>query len=201
MSDIGTKVCILCKQEKPLSAFYLKQRDDYVHECLDCRHANATGQSASRVTLDSEQAMLELSLLNAETSGQSFDDVVLESLRGGIPPEVLTRMQELWERTKEIGGEVIEVGKIIVMKIIEFLKAHPQLMASLAIGAAAFLLTQAIPFIGPLLAPLVAIITTFYAFGTISTFEESTELAKQFFKLLVEIFNAVTKRWALEARA
>jgi CHASE2 domain-containing sensor protein len=74
-------------------------------------------------------------------------------------------------------------------------------MASLAIGAAAFLLTQAIPFIGPLLAPLVAIITTFYAFGTISTFEESTELAKQFFKLLVEIFNAVAERWALGARA
>ena len=46
MSDIGTKACISCKQEKPLSAFYQKRHDNYVHECLDCRLASVAGQPA-----------------------------------------------------------------------------------------------------------------------------------------------------------
>ncbi len=193
MSDISTKACISCKQEKPLSAFYRKQRDDYVHECIECRLANVSGQSIRQAELNSEQAMLEFTLLNAETTGQSFDDVVLEGLQRGLPPELLTRMKSLWEMTKQIGGEVIEVGKIIVMKIIEFLKANPKLAASLAIGAAVYLLAHAIPVIGPLLAAVAAI----YAFGTLSSLDDVINLAKEFFALLVEIFNTVANRWTV----
>jgi hypothetical protein len=196
MSDIGTKGCISCKQEKPLSAFYRKQRDDYVHECIDCRLASVAGQSAKQATLNSEQSMLEFTLLNAETTGQSFDDVVLDGMQRGIPPEMLTRMKSLWEQTKQIGNEVIEVGKIIVMKIIEFLKANPKLAASLAIGAAVYLLAHAIPFIGPLLAPLLAAVAAIYAFGTLTSLDDVIKMAKEFFALIVSIFNAVANRWA-----
>lgn len=196
MSGISTKGCISCKQEKPLSAFYRKQRDDYVHECIDCRLANVVGQSTKQATLNSEQAMLEFTLLNAETSGQSFDDVVLDGLQKGIPPEMLTRMKSLWEQTKKIGNEVIEVGKIIVMKIIEFLKANPKLAVSLAIGAAVYLLAHAIPFLGPLLAPLSASIAALYTFGKLSILDDVVKLATEFFALLVGIFNAVANRWA-----
>lgn len=199
MSDISTKGCISCKQEKPLSAFYRKQRDDYVHECIECRLANVSGQSIKQATLNSEQAMLEFTLLNAETYGQSFDDVVLEGLQRGIPPELLTRMKSLWEKTKQIGNEVIEVGKIIVMKIIEFLRNNPKLAASLAIGAAVYLLAHAIPFIGPLLAPLLAAVAAIYAFGTLSSLDDFINLAKEFFAMLVGIFNAVANRWAAAA--
>lgn len=199
MSDISTKGCISCKQEKPFSAFYRKQRDDYVHECIDCRLANVAGLSTKQATLNSEQAMLEFTLLNAETSGQSFDDVVLEGFQRDIPPEVLTRMKSLWEQTKKIGNEVIDVGKIIVMKIIEFLKAHPKLLVSLAIGAAVYLLVHAIPLIGPLLAPLLAVGSTLFAFGTLSSLDDVIQLAKDFFALLVSIFNAVENRWAAAA--
>jgi len=197
MSDISTKGCISCKQEKPLSAFYRKQRDDYVHECIECRLANVSGQSIRQAALNREQAMLEFTLLNAETTGQSFDDVVLEGLQRGLPPELLTRMKSLWEMTKQIGGEVIDVGKIIVMKIIEFLKANPKLAASLAIGAAVYLLAHAIPVIGPLLAPLLAAVAAIYAFGTLSSLDDVINLAKEFFALLVEIFNTVANRWAI----
>jgi len=193
MPDVKTKVCQRCKQEMPLSAYYLKQRDDYVHECLDCRLlTSVAGKPTSKFAKSSELATLELTLLNAESSGQDFDDVVLEGLEGGISPEILTRMKDLWEKTKEIGGEMIAVGKII-----EFLKAHPKLMASLAIGAAVYLLAHAIPFIGPILAPLLAVITTVFAFGKLSTFDEVIETANGFFQLLVDIFNAVAARWAL----
>lgn len=198
MADIKTKICQRCKQEKPLSAFYRKQRDDYVHECLDCRLlTNGGGKPTSKTALSSELATLELTLLNAESSGQDFDDFVMEGLEGGVSPEILTRMKDLWEKTKEIGGEMIAVGKIIVIKIIEFLKANPKLAASLAIGAAVYLLAHAIPFIGPMLAPLLAVITTVFAFGKLSTFDEVVATAKAFFQLLVDIFNAVAARWAL----
>lgn len=195
MSDISTKTCISCKQEKPLSAFYQKRHDNYVHECLDCRLASVAGQLTKQATLNSEQAMLEFTLLNAETTGQSFDDVVLEGLQRGIPPEMLTRMKSLWEQTKQIGNEVIEVGKIIVMKIIEFLKANPKLAASLAIGAAVYLLAHTIPLIGPLLAPLLAAVAAIYAFGTLTSLDDVIKMAKEFFALIVSIFNAVANRW------
>ena len=197
MTDIKTKSCSRCNQEKPLSAFYQKQPDDYAEECLDCRGAAASGQSlAAPSSLSQEQALLEVSMFNAEASGQSFDDVVVDGISGGLPPEVLTRMNDLWEKTQEIGGEVIEVGKIIVMKIIEFIRAHPKLGASLALGAAVYVLAHAIPFIGPLLAPLLAAGTTLYAYGKVSSLDESIKLANEFFQLLVDIFNAAASHWA-----
>jgi hypothetical protein len=146
--------------------------------------------------LDSNQAMLELTVLSAETSGKTFDDVVLEGLRRDIPPELLTRMKSLWETTKTIGNETIEVGKIIVLKIVEFLKANPKLAASLALGASVYLLSQAVPVIGPILAPLLAAVTTIYAFGSIGTFDDVIKTAKEFFAMLVSIFNAVAARWS-----
>ena len=106
-----------------------------------------------------EQAMIELSIVDAETREQSFEEFVVRGIASGIPVEVLTRMKELWEQTKEIGGELIHVGKIIVLKIIEFLKAHPKLTASLAIGAVVYLLSNAVPVIGPWLVPLLAALT------------------------------------------
>jgi hypothetical protein len=196
MSDISTKACISCKQEKPLSAFYQKRHDNYVHECLDCRLVSVAGQPTKQAAFNSEQAMLEFTLLNAETAGQSFDDVVLDGLQRGIPSEMLTRMKSLWEQTKKIGNEVIEVGKIIVMKIIEFFKANPKLVISLAIGAAVYLLAHAVPFLGPLLAPLSASIAALYTFGKLSILDDVIKLAKEFFALLVGIFNAVESRWA-----
>lgn len=146
--------------------------------------------------LDSNQAMLELTVLNAETFGESFDEVVLEGLRSDIPPEILTRMKDLWETTKAIGNEVFEVGKIIVLKIIEFLKANPKLAASLALGAAVYLLSNAIPILGPILAPLLAAITGIYALVTLATFDDVMKMAREFFAMLVSMFNAVATHWS-----
>ncbi len=53
--------------------------------------------------LDFDQATFEISLANAETSGRTFDDVVVEGIASGIPPEVLTRMKELWGKTANSG--------------------------------------------------------------------------------------------------
>lgn len=140
--------------------------------------------------------MLEITLLNAEASGKTFDEVLLEGLDKDIPPEMLTRMKDLWETTQEMGGELIEIGKIIVLKMLDFLKANPKLSAALALGAAVFLLTNSIPILGQILAPLLGLVTTGYALVKMVGFDEAVQMAKDFFEVMVLIFNSVADRWA-----
>jgi hypothetical protein len=110
-------------------------------------------------------ALLELSLLNAETSSASFDDIIVEALKRGIPPEIATRLSEIWQKAWTIGGELVSVGKIIVTKILDFLIANPKVAIGAALGACATTLVAGVPFIGPLLAPLVSSIFMLYGAG------------------------------------
>lgn len=160
---------------------------------------------ALAATLTPEQGLFELTLLNAEKIENDFDDVVLDGIKRGIPLEILTRLKELWEVSKNIAGEVIAVGKIIVSTIIEFIKANSRLAIGAAIGAAVTVLIAGIPFIGPILAPLLAPITTIYGMGVGATSQNgnlSTDLldvaialAEKFFELIKMIFNAVVDYW------
>jgi hypothetical protein len=150
-------------------------------------------------------ALFELTMLNAESSDSEFDDVVVEGVRRGIPVEVLTRLSELWSQTKLVAGEVIAVGKIIVKKIVEFLLANPNLVIGIALGAAVTALISSIPFVGSLLAPIVATISMLYGAGvgasmqagdfSGSPFSAAKQLALKFFELLASIFNAVSEYW------
>lgn len=144
--------------------------------------------------LTKEQGLFELTLLNAEMSREQFDDFLVVGLNRGIPLEVITRLQSLWNFTKKVAGEVVVVGKIIVQKIIEFLKANPKLAIGLALGAAVGALIAGIPFLGPLLAPLATAISMIYgaAVGAAKdagadssdTYESVLNLAARFFELL-----------------
>ena len=102
-----------------------------------------------------EHALLELTLLNAETSPSSFGEMAAYLLDRGIPPEVVTRLTDFWEKTELVAGEVIAVGQIVVAKVVEFIRANPTIAAGIAVGAAFAALFGAIPFLGPLLAPFV----------------------------------------------
>lgn len=156
-------------------------------------------------TISPEQGMFELSLMNGEASIYNFDDLVVESINRGVAPEIITRLRELWGKTKYIAGEIISVGKIIVQKIFEFLKANPKLTIGLALGAAISALIAGIPFIGPLVAPVSTTISTLYGAGVGAAMEQgdlsgspysaAIELASKFFELLKSIFNAVKEYW------
>lgn len=157
------------------------------------------------VQFSSEQALFELTLLNAESSKSEFDDVVISGLKRGIPPEILTRLKELWQHTKVVAGEVVAIGKIIVQKIIDFLLANEKLAIGLAIGAAVSVLIAGIPFLGPLLAPISTLVATLYGAGvgaamqqgdySGSPFTAAIELATKFFELMRTIFEAVAPYW------
>jgi hypothetical protein len=148
--------------------------------------------------IKSESALLELTVMNAEAGQfESFATAAKTLLDRGLPPELVTRLQDLWDKTKFIGGELVAVGKIIIKKIADFFLANPGLAIGLAIGAAlAALISASIPFIGALLAPLVVIVSTLYGYniqlgGRDSLLHSTFILAKEFFMLLVGIFTAV----------
>lgn len=156
--------------------------------------------------LSKEQGVFELTLLNAELSRDQFDDFVVMGVSRGIPVEIMTRLQGLWNLTKEIAGEVVAIGKIVVRKIFEFLKENPNLSIGIALGAAVGALISGIPFIGPLLAPLSAGLSMFYGAAVGSTLDQgaqsndpfvaATLLARKFFELIQSIFLSIKEYFA-----
>ena len=155
--------------------------------------------------LSPEQGLFELSMLNAERTQNDFDDIMVEGLNRGIPPEILTRLKEIWEATEEIAGEIIAIGKIVVMEIINFLRANAAIAVGIAIGAAVSSLLLMIPFIGPLLFPLATLLTTTYGFGVGAAMQAgdvsgnplsaAVALAYKFFDLFIRIMKSVTQYW------
>ena len=53
----------------------------------------------------------------------------------GLPFEFSTRLEDLWDTTIEIGKDTINVGKIIIYHIIEFVKKNPNMAIGICIGA------------------------------------------------------------------
>ncbi len=161
--------------------------------------------TASNPTLEPSHAIFELTLLNAESTSYNFDDVIVEGIKRKIPPELVTRLSELWEQTKRISGEVVAIGKIIVRKIMDFLVANPGMSGGIALGAAVTALVACVPFVGPILAPLAGTISILYGAGTGAAMQEGVHtaspitaaftLARKFLELLISIFNGISVYW------
>lgn len=160
-------------------------------------------------SMDTSEALFELTLLNAEKSDSSFEDFFIWGTEKGIPIEVLTRLKSIWDFTKPIAGEVVSVGKIIVTAIADFLKANKQMLLGLALGAAVAALIASVPILGPLLAPVATVISTVYGAGVGAALEDGEKtsdatnpmvaaitLAKKFMELLITIFQAVSAYWS-----
>lgn len=149
------------------------------------------------MTINAETALLELTVINAETQPLTFIEAAKDMLDRGLPPEVVTRLEDLWAKTKVIGGEIVAVGKIIVKRIVDFLLANPGVAVGLAIGGAvAAIVSSTIPFIGSMLTPLILVLSTVYSYniqdgGRDSLLHSTYKLAQEFFKMLLEIFQAV----------
>jgi len=151
------------------------------------------------------EAHLELVLL--DTKAQDLDrlDVVTRFTNAGLPPEIILRLEELWEVTRAVGKKVIHIGKIIIMEIIRFIEENPNLVIGVALGAAVGTLVSSVPFLGGMLTPLSAAIGAAFGGivgsrvdrgqepkdGIVGISQEVIILARKFFKLLVAVFLAV----------
>ena len=154
------------------------------------------------------QARLEVLILDSEADAISSGDLYAWLKDLGLSDEVAIRLKGIAEITAEVGKRVINVGKIVLLKIIEFIKAHPKMTAGIALGAAIGALVNAIPWIGPVLAPIATVLgVTVGALaghrldkatagepqnsGLVAIGQDIIEIATAFFKLFVDIFNLV----------
>ena len=104
--------------------------------------------------MSESEAEFELDLQDAESEGQLWESVSTELLNRGVPVEIVARMEQLWERTENLASKVVRVGRIIILKIIDFLRNNPKVAGSLAVSAAVFVLANAVPIIGQWLVPV-----------------------------------------------
>ena len=159
-----------------------------------------TGQIVSTA-----QANLKMALWQVDADSMSSSELYAWLVDSGLPHEVTIRLHELASYTKKSGNKVLAVGKIILIKIIEFIKAHPNLAMGVALGAAVGLLVNSVPVLGSVLAPLATVLgITIGAIaghrldkgkevneGIIGVAQDIIEIAREFFKLLIDVFNAI----------
>ena len=152
------------------------------------------------------QAKLKLALWNAEAESLKSSELYCQLQDLGLPEEVVSRLHELIAFTNKIADKSFAVGKIVLLRILEFVKAHPFLVVSAGIGAvvgaAITGLIISIPFLGQLLAPVatalgitITIISAVVGHAIDEQFqgvgEDIAEIAQQFFSLLADVFNIV----------
>lgn len=104
--------------------------------------------------INSAQANLQLRLWQAEADSISSSDLYIWLRDSGLPPEVALRLKSLIEMTATVGNKLLDLGKILLIKIIDFIKRNPNLAIGIALGAALSLAISAIPLLGPILAPI-----------------------------------------------
>lgn len=151
------------------------------------------------------QANLKVALWQVEADSLTSSDLYVWLVDSGLPYEVTIRLHELATYTKKFGNKILAVGKIILIKIIEFVKAHPNLAIGIALGAAVGLLANSVPFLGLVLAPLAtALGITIGAIaghrldkgkevndGIIGVTQDIIEITRAFFQLLIDVFNTI----------
>lgn len=166
---------------------------------------HTTTTTMTTLPMTSTEAKLELMILNTDANALDWTDLATLLHRRGAPLELVTRMQELWEKTKVIAGKVVNIGRVIVMKIWEFIKANPHMVLGAVLGAALGALVNLVPFIGPLLAPVA--MTIGITLGVLeghridkiaegqnvnySIFGDLITAAKRLFQLIADIFMAL----------
>lgn len=154
------------------------------------------------------QADLKLTLMQADADSMTNQDLYLWLQDSGLPPEIAGRLHELVDKTRKAGDKVIEVGKIIFLKIIEFVKENPNLSVGVAVSAVISVLLSTIPFLGPILAPIA------FALGLIAgnrldnkergaeassssslvaIAEDVIQITRKFLTLLIDVFTIIFK--------
>jgi len=156
---------------------------------------------------------IELATLESQYKDVNKEDIITKFTNQKIPLEIVTRMQELWDKTKVIAGQVFSIGKIILIKIWDFISKNKHLAIGVALGAAIGALVNLIPLIGNFIAPLTITVGAFIggiagmqldkvANGQLPSttpfdfFGDAILIARQFFELLADIFKAVAINFA-----
>jgi ElaB/YqjD/DUF883 family membrane-anchored ribosome-binding protein len=112
--------------------------------------------------MNTAQGKMELLVLQAKAEQINEADFIADLVNKGLGADVIARLQILSEKVAYIGDQIIKVGKIILMKLWEFIKENPFMSIGIAIGVALTALTSLIvgwiPFLGPILTGITALV-------------------------------------------
>ncbi|MCL1825939.1 MAG: hypothetical protein FWG26_08400 [Betaproteobacteria bacterium] len=102
-------------------------------------------ESEKHLPMTKARAELEIALLQAEADSMSSSDLYIWLTESGLPSEVAVRFRELIGKVIFVLDITVSIGKIIVIKLIEFVKTHPNMAVGAALGAVISLLVSSIP--------------------------------------------------------
>lgn len=135
---------------------------------------------------------IELVLLSSRTDELDKDAQFLRLTNRGMPRELVSGLDDLWDLTRACGGHVIRVGRIVVAKVLEFVDMYPETNVGMSISAAVRAFSEMVPILGPTLAPITVIVAG-HRFGGCfdgTDYEEKLHRSAQgFIKLTAQVFN------------
>jgi hypothetical protein len=158
--------------------------------------------------MDAAEAAFRLSLHETEAMHTTKEEVFGRLLSWNLHPEIVFRLERVWEYTRRVGKRLLHIGQMVVIRIIDFVEAHPHLSVGVALGAALAALTALVPLLGPVLSPVATIvgailgaavgyeldaeekgISSSWRSGVARTIESLVKVAMEFFKLSVELIH------------
>jgi hypothetical protein len=87
--------------------------------------------------LSPSQARLKLMILNKHAEVKNSYELYSEMTNLGLPNEVIEVLSRILKVTSKVAGKVIAIGKIIVIKLLEYVSKHPFQVAGLVVGLSA----------------------------------------------------------------
>ena len=87
--------------------------------------------------LSPSQARLKLTILNKHAEVKNNYELYSEMTNLGLPNEVIEVLSRVLKVTSKVAGKVIAIGKIIVIKLLEYVSKHPLQVAGLVVGLSA----------------------------------------------------------------
>lgn len=102
------------------------------------------------------KARRQLAAWQAEADTMHRDDLCLCLRELKLPPEIATGLETLADVAQPLGGRMVSIGKVTVLRLVEFVEAHRGIAIGSLLGAAvATMASASIPVLGALMAPLV----------------------------------------------
>lgn len=158
------------------------------------------------------EAIKDLGLMDIEGLRRTKDEVFEFFMERNLHKVAIGYITKLWDYTKEIAGSIINIGKIILSKIMDFIIDNKNMAFGAALGAiAGAMLTPFvgwIPFLGSALSALTigggmligaiagnrmdrADKGEFVDTGVLAVFGDTIEVAKKFLILFIDIFQTL----------
>lgn len=84
--------------------------------------------------LSPSQARLKLTILNKQAEAKNSYEFYSEMKGLGLPDEVIEILERILRVTSKVAGKIISIGKIVIVKLLEYVAQHPLQVAGLAVG-------------------------------------------------------------------